>query len=548
MRNIKILTLFISLCIIMLAIFFYIHINIPLFSDGLVHTCIVNNINSSQKVTMTHPVNTTFFFERKIYYLPMYHLDLYILSNILNLDLDLIYLLFSFILLILIVSSLFIFLKGEKDNVKYISITLVCFIPMILWVFSHRIMEFFTYFFAVLSFILMVRNFLRPSRELFILTTFFVIFITIVKLALLPLFLFYLIMTIMTIRKNKIKFKDYKIIFIIVIIFIPAIIFFLSNSATLVYDFPLLKNNLPFFNNSNDDHLNDLSNYIDYKNKSLDSYNTSYQYKYIPFITDVLKKDRFLEIFQFLSPFAITNNANYHWFGYRFSYTMVYSFFLIILIISLLNRDINKSKYFTFPLILFICSVPFYLVSGIIQYNFYINLLFIPVITLGFIGIINMFNKNVRILFIFLLVLFLSFTFLSEVQDVLSYKHSLHHKDLRFGGINETDYLGKEILNYNVTVLGDLEGLCLYPNIQQKWDWRIFILDDPEILNQYLTEFNITYAIIPKFYLTNHNSTDWNSDFIPNDKAFYNLLNNSNKLILINETDNLYLYKRLTEK
>lgn len=545
-RNIGIWMILLFCIFFIFFIFFYLNSEIPTFSDGVLHRCITENIIQSQEVSMDNPLNTTLFFQKKIDYFPIYHIDLSLLSLVTGVSIDNSYLIISIFCFLLIITLILAIMKNESSRLRIFSIIFLSFAPIFVWIFAHRIFEIYTIPLAIFVFYFTIKWYYSQEEIYSILAGLISIILVIAKLALFPILIFYIVIHITGYLKNKVKIRRILFMWIIIgLISLPAICFFLLNSQSVVREVHILDSTFNPRISIEEQTLSNLSNYDNIEKVILNNYRIRDK---LPFLSDLLMSKRFIEIFQYTSLYAITPNANYHWFGYRFLFKSVYSLFFIIFFYGFIYLiKSGKIKRLTFELILLLCAIPFYMVSAMIYYNFYVNVLFISIFSLGFLLLIskNDYGKMLKSFIIFILIIFLSFTVYSEIDNMLGYKHSIHHWDLPTGGVSEIENLSEYIISNNITnpVLGDLEGLCSYSQVNQKWDWRLFLLENETDFYNYIDKFNITYAIIPKPYMNNNlNITEWQQNFIPKNSAFYRILEKGD-IEKVRESENIILYK-----
>ncbi len=523
----------------------------PLFSDSAFHASIIRSINETGIFPTFSPVGWVALDMHPTSFSPyLTHPPLfYILGSYLSHFGFSIRASLSVINIMPTVAAVYFFYKLVKSffntQIALLSALILAFLPLSIWLVSHRIMEPLQYLLSMCTFYY-AKKFIdtkfTPNLWLAAVFASGILYIKITSLFIVLSFIAFLVL--MKVRAKLILATS----ILIFTLYLPYMAFSISSRGSFAYappGFPIIDSKIlkPWWNRKLSDEevkLNAASNneYLQNKIRQTDRDRRL-------FIQDNIKKGDAGEIFQYFNPYPVSGSANPHWYSTIRVFTGLFTVMSVIgLVIYFKKHRKNKFHYLILPLFLF---TAIYLTQVTeIRYFFTLNILFIVFYSLTICELINSANKwPVRYSIFASLIIILSITAFSEILHSYRYKSSFIHNTTPTGqGISELpkvnlsdDQNGSSILFTPAN-----SEASYYLNRTTIWDYRLFFVDKYNAL-KYLNEYKVKYLIIPNNYLNQeiysfekqrevvNDKSNWQGSSIPIDSDFYQLLNNSSVIV-----------------
>ncbi|MDD2870764.1 MAG: hypothetical protein PHS49_02140 [Candidatus Gracilibacteria bacterium] len=475
--------IFIVILLFVLIIGIYLVSNIYIFSDGVYHTSIIDNIIKTGNVSMKNYMGFSDFYMDDIESVPKIGDVIYfyvIVSNFALLtglsggqSISFIGIFFTLlsVILVYIISK-----KITLNSLKSLYITfLFSLAPINYWIISHRLIESVLFFLILLIFSLLINNKKYNFKGyIFFIITLLCVVIVNIKLTSI-FFIFFIFLILIYLLKLKQLFK----LILFGLLLVSPFLFFYFNEGTGIIPTKTIsyvnhnvgiQHSLDIDSNSE----NIVSELLDKDSKRLR--NIVYQ----------IENRNINGITQYFSIFKTDNLlTNDHEYG-KFDWSYFFLFILILFSISKYKNTkiIGSLNVWNIVMLLLFCSVYLRFATNIYRYGFYFNIIIFILIIPSFFEFIK--NKYYTLVIIFLSTTILTYNYvIFNVNNNMQYIYSYDHNPLfsvKKSFTNDFEKLKEnsiynEIKQSNCTYTNSRE-FPYYSGIIKKWDSRINSLDD----------------------------------------------------------------------
>ena len=167
----------------------------------------------------------------------------------------------------------------------------------------------------------------------------------------------------------------------------------------------------------------------------------------------------------------------------------------------------------------------------------------------SFINLSKKVNNQVKVILVFLLLVFIFVAVGSEISRDISYKYTVGHRYLPVsneGGLSETIELSKflkEKVPKEEAIFSNIAELGYYSERKLVWDDRLFYVDDEKKLIEILRNYNFIYLVIP-YYSGSLPKKSWQYyQAIPSDSTFNTLLSKNETFTIVDKKIAFTIYK-----
>jgi hypothetical protein len=540
--------------------------NMPLFSDSAFHATIVReiyrtgNFPTTSAVGWTTPDINPLSFIPFLTHPPLFYLD------IVNVRLMGVADKTAFSLIAIIptsVTSIFFYklIKAFFNRrIAFISTLFLVFMPMGIWLVSHRIMEPLQYLMSVCLCYYCKYYLDTKNRKFLVLAAIFASAVLYIKIT----SFFIVLAVLLWLIAKKVSLKNaFLFLMMIFILYSPYIYFSVNTRGTVSYSepgFPVIDKYIfnPWWNwtrNKSEQKLNKESGGPELVNRLA---NADYQQRdYIQ--KDVKSKD-FLSVLQNYSIYPVSKQANIHWFSpLKTFYSLFALSFILGIFIYVKKYRETGYHYLVIPLFLL---VTYYLTkTAELRYFFILNIILIPFSAISLSALAERTNKFFKLAIYLSLLLVLVLIAISEINHSHLYEDSLRHNYLPKGqGVAELEQIKKsQIVSLNKTIFTPATSdVAYYMDRQTVWDYRLFFIKESDV-PKYLNQYHVSEIVIPKFFITSSiislddgtkvpNTRDnWAGYSIPLDSGFYKYLRDTKDVKVVQDFKSFTLYRRIDE-
>ena len=213
--------------------------------------------------------------------------------------------------------------------------------------------------------------------------------------------------------------------------------------------------------------------------------------------------------------------------------------FLGILIFLFNFKELDYFKIFFFFLILFTFILVF--INPKVEYFIYLPTISIFLIVLGIIGKLD---KRVMLLLVFIVIVLL----VLESCNFQTSNRTFFSKTIMRQGIPDgyntlldyTNWLKINTPKDSIIMDADTPDVPFYSNRTIFWDYRLFYLNETDLLFYLKNYYNISYVVIRNPQITN---TPNNFDSVPIDSAFLRVLNNEEYSKIVYDNNKVKIFQ-----
>lgn len=537
----------------------------PIFSDSAYHASVIREVVNSGTFPVYSPIGWTNHYATPLSYSPFFTQPplFYTLGaslNLLGFNLETTLTLINIIpsVLTILFFYKFISLFFTKKIAIYSTFFLI-FMPMNIWLLSHRLMEPLQYLLGICSLYYLEK--FNKSNNLKYLLLISIFFAAVLYIKITSLFLVLAAMLYLFARKVQFK-KVLLVILIVTLLYTPYALFSITTRGTIAYappGFPVIDKYLfnPWWNWEKTEDEKQLAGTSDQDalTKILDEYDKNRR--------DFIQKDfinfNFFNILQNFTIYPVSESANAHWFS---SFLNAKNFYLFMFSLGILIYLIKfrKSKYHLLIIPLLIFTLYYLTKVAELRYFFILNILLVVSYGIALNFLFSSIKQNTIKIFIFA---FVSMTLFTMTGDALfhsyRYRNSLTHNLMPEGaGVSELESISKQYKcssSENVFTNANSE-IAYYLNCRGVWDNRLFFIPENEI-EKYLDIYNVRLLILPNYLVkentysakTNSNVdnllANWEGSTIPLDSPFYRYLNSQNNVEKVKEFISFTIYRRI---
>lgn len=538
--------------------------DMPLFSDAAFHASVIQAVTKTGSFPTYSPVGWTNYSTHPLSHPPfLTHPPLFYLLNaaLTVFDLDIVTVLSILSILPTVLSVYYIYKLSSSfftSRIAILTSILFVFMPMNIWLISHRITEPLQ-FFLTLAGVYYLHSYTKTKQVTFLaLGALFLtatLYIKITSLFIAVTVVLYLIL-------SRIKLKSLLIFgTIMFVLYLPCVAFSVSTRGTISYappGLPLIDKYLfnPWWKWEKSSIEKELAK--DSNQESLRLAVDNYDRVKRSFIQDDLKDHRYINALQKFTIFAISDLANEHWFSPNIFYTGFYLFlFGYGGLLYWFRYRITNFHLLILPLFL---VTSFYLTKvAELRYFYILNILLIVIYALALDDILR--QERLKILKIvtiaFLIISLIDITY-EELIHSWAYKHSIAHNLMpQNAGVMELNRLQTSLtIAPDETIFTHANSeVSYYLNRRTVWDYRLLFVPE-ERIDKYLDAYNVKYFILPNYLLKDtvysvhangpveNIMKNWEGTSIPLDSPFYRYLTNQSKVEALDALVSVRVYRR----
>lgn len=537
--------------------------DMPLFSDSAFHASVIREIQTTGNFLVHSPVGWVALDMHPLSYLPyLTHPPQFYLLNtslvLLGFNIKTSLSITSILPTILTVFFFYKLVDLYFDNrIALISSLLLVFMPMSVWLISHRIMEPLQYLLSISGLLYLKRFIDNPKKSYIVLASIFFSVVLYIKIT----SLFIVVAAVIYLLISRINFKSTFIFcFLVFALYVPYMIFAINTRGSISYSPP----GLPIFDKhifnpwweweitDREKELNTTSNYEEILMR-LGTYDRNKR----SFIQDDFQARDYSNILQKYNIMPISMNANPHWFSPELSFTNFYLLlFLAGCVIYIVNYRSSQFHNIIVPLLIF--TTYYFTLVAEIRYFYVLNILMTVITAIAFLKLLDMtVSRLAKIFLVSSLVISLSLISVSELKHSYQYKYSLSHNIMSKGnGLAELPKAIPYIDDSHASIYTSANSeVSYYLNRRTVWDPRLFFIPESQI-DIYLDLYEVDLILLPKYLFRSHiydyktekelvNSVfSWQGNSIPLDSGFYKYLN-SDRVTHVGEYNTFYLYRRV---